>query len=96
MQGWKKKLVAACLALSSLSACAQGADEVQALEFMKQSFSQVDINRISYISQQMALSSEVAEKFWPRYQAYLHKQIALRDTQLATLTKFAGRVPNFV
>lgn len=92
MQGWKKQLVAGLLALSSLGVSAQGADEVQALEFMKQSFSQIDINRISFISQQMALSNATAEKFWPRYQAYLHKQIALRDNQLATLTKFAGHL----
>lgn len=90
MYGWKKQLFAGFLAFGALTATAAGPDEIQALEFMKHSFSQIDINRISYISQQMALDGPTSEKFWPRYQAYLHKQIALRDTQLATLTKFAG------
>jgi hypothetical protein len=92
MHVWKKSLLAALLALSSLSANAAASDEAQALEFMKQTFSQVDINRISYISQKMNLDDATAGKFWPRYQAYLHKQIALRDTQLATLTKFAAHL----
>lgn len=89
MQNWKKIVAACFLGLSSLTAQAISPEELQALEFMKNSFSQVDINRISYISQKMAMDDEAATKFWPRYQAYLNKQIALRDHQLATLTRFA-------
>jgi hypothetical protein len=51
----------------------------------------VDIKRISRISQEMSLDIPTAEKFWPRYQEYLHRLIALRDKQLATLSSYATR-----
>lgn len=89
MQRWKKQMAVGLLVFSALAATAAGPDETQVLEFIKHSFSQIDINRIAYVSQQMALDDASGEKFWPRYQAYLRKQITLRDTQLATLAKFA-------
>lgn len=89
---WKKRVVVVLLFLFPMIAVGQSVEEIQALEFMKQSFSQIDINRISYISQKMDLNGTGAAKFWPRYQSYLHKQIELRDAQLKTLTKFAGHL----
>jgi len=53
-------------------------------------FSEVDIIRISRISREMSLDEKTAHQFWPRYQDYLHRQIALRDKQLATLTSYAS------
>jgi hypothetical protein len=88
----KNWMVVGALALQVSVVTAASPDEIQALEFMKQSFSQVDINRISYISQKMALDDATAAKFWPRYQSYLHQQISLRDKQLATLTTFAAHL----
>lgn len=89
---WKHRDVVAILLFSPMIAFGKGVEEVQALELMKRSFSQIDINRISYISQKMDLNGTGAAKFWPRYQSYLHKQIELRDVQLKTLTKFAGHL----
>ena len=76
------------LPLGSL-AHAANAEERQALEFMQKSFSELDVARVSQISQKMALTDAVAEKFWPRYRDYLHAQIALRDRQLASLARYA-------
>jgi hypothetical protein len=81
--------MAGLFALVSWPALGAGPDEARAMAFLQDSFSQVDINRIGVISQKMALDAATSQKFWPRYQAYLHQQIALRDTQLATLRTFA-------
>lgn len=82
--------LAANLFLGQSIAHATPANEQQTLELLQASFSQVDIKRISRISQEMSLEPAVAAKFWPRYQEYLHRQIALRDQQLATLTVYAN------
>jgi Spy/CpxP family protein refolding chaperone len=92
MRIWSKFIFAVALSLQALTVVAAGADEIKTLEFMKQTFSEVDIKRISYISHQMALDETTAAKFWPRYQDYLHKQISLRDKQLATLAAFTSHL----
>lgn len=83
-------LTASLLAISPCSH-AISSEEQAALDYLKASFSEVDINRISRISREMSLDEKTAQQFWPRYQDYLHRQIALRDKQLATLTAYASR-----
>lgn len=63
--------------------------EEQTLDYLKQAFGQIDVNRISRVSGEMQLDGMAASSFWPRYQKYLHRQIALRDRQLATLRKYS-------
>jgi hypothetical protein len=87
-------LLASCLLAAPASSNASVAEENAALDYLKSSFSTVDINRISRISQEMSLDERTAKKFWPQYQAYLHQQIALRDKQLATLSHYAARLHN--
>ncbi|WP_295002332.1 hypothetical protein [uncultured Dechloromonas sp.] len=90
MHSLLRRFLAVVLFLGQAIAYAAPANEQETLDFLKNSFSQVDINRISRISQEMSLEPDVAAKFWPRYQEYLHRQIALRDQQLATLTVYAN------
>lgn len=90
MHSLLRRFLAVVLLLGQAIAYAAPADEQETLDFLKNAFSQVDINRISRISQEMSLEPAVAAKFWPRYQAYLHRQIALRDQQLTTLTIYAN------
>lgn len=85
-------LFASCVIASPASSTAAVAEENAALDYLKSSFSTVDINRISRISQEMSLDEQTAKKFWPQYQAYLHRQIALRDKQLATLSHYAAHL----
>lgn len=87
-------LLASCLLALAPPCTAAVAEENAALDYLKSSFSTVDINRISRISQEMSLNERTAKKFWPQYQAYLHQQIALRDKQLATLSHYAARLHN--
>lgn len=82
-------LTTSLLAISSYSH-ATSAEELAALDYLKASFSEVDINRISRISREMSLDEKTARLFWPRYQEYLHRQITLRDEQLATLAAYAA------
>lgn len=83
-------LLATSLLAVALYSHATSSDEQAALDYLKTSFSEVDINRISRISREMSLDEKTAHQFWPRYQDYLHRQIALRDKQLATLTSYAS------
>lgn len=83
-------LLTASLLGTSLCSHATSSEEQAALDYLKASFSEVDINRISRISREMLLDEKTAQQFWPRYQNYLHRQIALRDKQLATLTTYAA------
>lgn len=89
-------IVALLLAASllTLSPCshAMSSEEQAALDYLKTSFSEVDIKRISRISREMSLDEKTAHQFWPRYQGYLHRQIDLRDKQLATLTAYASHL----
>jgi len=87
-------LFAAGLLAVSLSSHAASSDEQEALDYLTISFSEVDINRISRISREMFLDEKAAHQFWPLYQDYLHRQIALRDKQLATLTTYASHLSN--
>lgn len=87
-------ILATCLLALSANTKAASSEEDAALDYLKSSFSTVDINRISRISQEMSLDERTAKKFWPQYQAYLHQQIALRDKQLATLSHYAARLHN--
>lgn len=85
-------LAASLLALSPCSHAISPEEQV-ALDYLKAAFSEVDINRISRISREMSLDEKTAQQFWPRYQDYLHRQIALRDKQLATLTSYTSHSP---
>ena len=82
-------LLAGALLLPLSNAQAITLQEEQTLDYLKQSFGQVNINRIGRISAEMQLDPKTASRFWPRYQQYLHQQIALRDRQLATLMKYS-------
>lgn len=79
------------LAFSPVAHAAPSAEQA-ALNYLKDRFSEVDVNRISRISQEMSLDEKTAQKFWPRYQAYLHQQIDLRDKQLSSLTTYAAHL----
>jgi hypothetical protein len=64
--------------------------EEETLDYLKNALGQIDVNRISLVSGEMQLEGKAASSFWPRYQKYLHRQIALRDRQLVTLKNYSG------
>ena len=82
MNSLKSIILSITLLFSISNSHATSQQEQETLSYLKNSFSQVDIKRISRISQEMSLDIPTAEKFWPRYQEYLHRLIALRDKQL--------------
>ena len=92
MNSLKSIILSITLLFSISNSHATSQQEQETLSYLKNSFSQVDIKRISRISQEMSLDIPTAEKFWPRYQEYLHRLIALRDKQLATLSSYASHV----
>lgn len=63
--------------------------EEETLDYLKKALGQIDVNRISLVSGEMQLDGKAASSFWPRYQKYLHRQIALRDRQLVTLKNYS-------
>lgn len=67
-------------------------EEVDTLNRMKQEFTNIDINRIGVISQQLQLTDQEAKQFWPLYQNHLHRKIQLRDQQLQTLATYTEKL----
>lgn len=86
-----RRLLEILLGVGLLMGIAHAADTAQekALENLKAQFEQIDANRIDHIGRSMVLEPKVSEHFWSLHNGYMHKQMALRDKQLALLTRYA-------
>lgn len=85
-------LTAVLLGSSPCLATTQSPEEVDTLNRMKQEFTNIDINRIGVISQQLQLTDPEAKQFWPEYQNHLHRKIQLRDQQLKILATYTEKL----
>ena len=86
-----RKLLGIVLGLALFVEGAHASDNTQekALENLKAQFELIDANRIDHIGRSMMLEPKVSERFWQLHHVYMQKQMALRDKQLALLTRYA-------